>query len=75
MNVNGMFVIWSFEHKRWWRPNSQGYTELLHEAGRYGSEEAGEIVTDSVFLDEVAILNRIANATGEPKFHPYRGEE
>jgi len=37
------FLIWSNEHRAWWRPNSAGYTLSLGGAGRYGREEAEEI--------------------------------
>lgn len=40
------YVIWSHEHRRWWRPNRQGYTSNLSEAGRYTKEEATEITLD-----------------------------
>ena len=69
------YVIWSFDHQAWWRPNRQGYTTKLAEAGRYSAEEAGQIVTDSIFLDEVAILEKLATSQGEPLYHPYRGDE
>lgn len=29
------FKIWSFEHKAWWNPNWNGYTENFDEAGVY----------------------------------------
>ena len=75
MNVKEMYVIWSFEHSQWWRAARSGYTDDWREAGHYGSEEAGEIVTDSVFLDEIAILKPIAEDKGAPRYHPYRGKE
>lgn len=40
------YVIWSHEHNRWWRPNRQGYTQNLDEAGRYTKEEASDITLD-----------------------------
>lgn len=36
--------IWSIEHGRWWKPNRQGYTRLIEEAGIYGKSEADDIV-------------------------------
>ena len=70
-----IYLIWSFDNNGWWRPNRQGYTPMIEEAGRYGATEAGEIVTNSIFLDEVAIAESLAIPNGPPKFHPYGGEE
>ena len=39
-----MFLIWSHEHKAWWRPNSMGYTRELSNAGIYREDDAKEIV-------------------------------
>ena len=68
------YVIWSFEHDAWWAPNSQGYVRDLEQAGRYNDLDAGRIVVHSIWLEEVAIAERIAIERGEPKFHPYCGE-
>ncbi len=35
-----MYLIWSNEHKAWWRENSAGYTVHLEDAGRYSRGEA-----------------------------------
>lgn len=40
---------------------------------RYNSADAGRIVVNSVWLNEVAILEDIAVDRGAPKHHPYRG--
>jgi hypothetical protein len=34
------YLIWSNEHRLWWRPNGCGYSRLLAEAGRYSHDEA-----------------------------------
>ena len=34
------YLIWSNEHRAWWRPNSCGYTSKLREAGHYSRNEA-----------------------------------
>lgn len=33
------FLIWSFDHNQWWRPNGRGYTCNQSEAGRYTLED------------------------------------
>lgn len=37
------YLIWSNEHNSWWKANHQGYTYLVHLAGRYTKEEALQI--------------------------------
>lgn len=34
------YLIWSNEHRAWWRPDSQGYTVNMGGAGRYSREDA-----------------------------------
>lgn len=34
------YVIWSNEHRAWWRPNECGYCTMLAGAGRYTREDA-----------------------------------
>lgn len=60
------YVIWSFEHHAWWGPGQAGYTWTLARAGRYSAVEAGEIVTNSVLGEEVAILVQVAERNGPP---------
>lgn len=36
----GEYLIWSNEHRAWWRPKSQGYTVKTKAAGRYSRAEA-----------------------------------
>ena len=69
------YVIWSFEHQAWWAPEERGYVTDLALAGRYTAEDAGRIVVNSIWLEEVAIHENIAAEMGKPKFHPYSGEE
>lgn len=35
-----MFLIWSNQHRAWWRPNSRGYTTFAKAAGIYTFEQA-----------------------------------
>lgn len=37
------WVVWSFEHDRWWAPRECGYVDRLEDAGDYTQERALEI--------------------------------
>jgi hypothetical protein len=37
------YLVWSNEHRAWWRAGSYGYSTALPKAGRYTREEALEI--------------------------------
>lgn len=41
--IDRPYLIWSNEHKSWWRPNSRGYTRRIEDAGRYSVDEAEAI--------------------------------
>lgn len=41
------YRIWSFEHNAWWRPNGQGYTSHIEDAGTYEEKEAQSICDDA----------------------------
>jgi hypothetical protein len=43
------FLIWSEEHRAWWRPMSRGYTDSIRDAGRYSEEQAKRICKDANF--------------------------
>ncbi len=38
------WIIWSIEHRGWWKPNWRGYTEERDSAGKYTFAEARKIV-------------------------------
>lgn len=61
-----MYYIWSFEHQAWWGHERRGYSYSLDNAGLYNASEAGEIVTRSIFGEEVAILREVAVERGAP---------
>ncbi len=42
-----VYLIWSLEHKSWWRENRKGYTENRSEAGQYEFDEAIDIVLEA----------------------------
>lgn len=35
-----VWLVWSREHRAWWRPNAAGYCTSVLDAGRYTLEEA-----------------------------------
>lgn len=37
-----LVVIWSDEHRQWWRPDGLGYTPRIEEAGLFDAEEASK---------------------------------
>lgn len=39
-----MYLIWSNQQCRWWRPNGRGYTNVIEWAGRYPYAEAQAIL-------------------------------
>ena len=41
------FMIWSFEHCAWWKPNGNGYTTYPDKAGVFSYERAMQIAWDS----------------------------
>ena len=56
-----------------------GYTPNIEDAGLYTAEEAGEIVVNSIFLDEIAIAEPLAMSPNSdmpmpPLYHPTRGK-
>lgn len=67
------FLIWSFEHDAWWAPNRCGYTTDISKAGRYSKEDAGDIVTSSVWCEEIAILEAVVDELGAPTKDPFEG--
>lgn len=45
--ANGLWLIWSMEHKMWWGQNSLGYTIRREDAGRYTLAKAHELVANA----------------------------
>lgn len=54
------FVIWSWRHSQWWKAEHSGYTNYLHEAGRYTQGEAGEIHTSNGMGGNTALSEILA---------------
>ena len=71
----GDYVVWSFEHRAWWGPDHRGYVTDLDAAGRYTRHEAAEIVINSVWCEEVAMLVQVAEQNGQPKNYPWGSED
>jgi hypothetical protein len=42
------YLIWSNEHRAWWRGNRHGYTRGLYAAGQFSRAEALKICADAV---------------------------
>lgn len=42
-----LYYIWCVERQRYWRPNSDGYCNLVHNAGKYTLEEATKKCLDA----------------------------
>ena len=38
------WLIWSMQHRAWWAPHSNGYTDQREKAGRYSYKEATDIL-------------------------------
>jgi hypothetical protein len=45
--MNEAWLIWSNEHKAWWKPGSSGYTNIARDAGHYSFEQARQICRDA----------------------------
>jgi hypothetical protein len=43
-----IYLVWSNEHRGWWRHGSHGYTPGLRDAGRYGRDQALEICRNAI---------------------------
>ena len=51
------YLIWSFEHNAWWKPNERGYTTNIAAAGVYSLDRASEICqnANTVSIDEAMV--------------------
>lgn len=50
-----MNYIWCISRGMWWKPNKNGYTKKLSEAGKYTDEESQGIVSSFDERDEISI--------------------
>jgi len=53
------YLIWSNEHRSWWRPNRVGYTQHIEQAGRYSRDDAMEITDGATFQWSKMIPNEL----------------
>lgn len=75
------YLIWSNEHRAWWKPNRYGYSTLTHEAGTYSKEEAEGIISRANIgqshtkgmPNEVMVLSPLGNLAKE-QFDYVRGK-
>jgi hypothetical protein len=49
------FLVWSNDHRMWWRPGHRGYTEFIDEAGRYARAEAEKIVAGATINGQLTV--------------------
>lgn len=69
--ITDPWVVWSFEHDAYWKPNRVGYTQHVLEAGVYTKEEAHEIEAKAEPGNELAlhlyiVLDVAAGPNGRP---------
>ncbi len=65
------YVVWSNQRGMWWRQNWSGYTQFLHEAGRYNRTEADLIVSRATAEGQL-VRTRVDPVTGRE--HTYFDE-
>jgi len=58
------YLIWSNEHRMWWRAAERGYADSIEEAGRYPYERAEAIVREAS-ADGRLMYDRTNYLTGE----------
>lgn len=54
-----MFLIWSIEHRAWWRPNHLGYTQHIEQAGMYSRDDAMAVVDGATFQWSKTVPNEL----------------
>ena len=54
------YLIWSNEHRMWWKPNSFGYTPHISDAGIFSKEKASEIVAQATQWLDTAVPQELA---------------
>jgi hypothetical protein len=60
------FLVWSNEHRAWWRSHHRGYTEYIEEAGRYSRAEGEQIVARATLNGR--LTNRRVNPVTDEEY-------
>jgi hypothetical protein len=58
------YLIWSNQHRLWWRHDEKGYTQYIEEAGRYSYDDAKRIINVATAHGRLA-FTRVNPITGE----------
>lgn len=64
-----VYLVWSNQHRMWWRADLCGYTDSIEEAGRYQRHEAERIVA-SATVDGRLLFDRTDPVTGQQYKQP-----
>lgn len=51
-NLAHLWLVWSYEHRAWWRSNRNGYCTEFWGAGCYSEDEAKKIERDANYHGE-----------------------
>lgn len=58
--ADDVYLIWSNEHRGWWRPQRRGYTRDLAEAGRYDRDTALRICHGAILTaKDIGIISEL----------------
>lgn len=60
-----MWLIYSYRHRMWWRPDSAGYTPSFGTAGLYTQAEVAQIVTNCLPGQNVPVSPDLAVECGQ----------
>lgn len=53
------YLIWSNEHRAWWKGGEAGYTTRISEAGHYTRGRAIEICSNALFGSKPGLPNEL----------------
>jgi len=56
------FLLWSHEHRMWWRADARGYTPNQDQAGRYSLDEAVHWVVQSAHCGNLSLVTSMVAA-------------
>lgn len=58
-SIPDRYLIWSNEHRAWWKPHSNGYTTLTHLAGQFTEMEARKIIREANVIGNLIVINEV----------------